>query len=237
MIPRPALQALSALLLAGTGVGALSAAAQEPVRLNSLLACRDIDDPEERLSCFDRESARLPGAGDLVAVNVAEVKAVERDSFGLELPSLPGLSTAIFGGGDELGLEAGDTGEVGDASQSEPGEPGPVRTADADTQADPAAEAGYSEPDQRSRVLERTGDGQIDRIALAIERVRLVGYDSVFVHMANGQVWEIVEGRNLRRLDRRVSAGDEAVIRRAAMGSYLLRFNGRGSAYRVVRRD
>ncbi len=221
---------LSALISAGTliaawsaGAGVAPAAAQEPVRLDPLLACREIDDAQARLACFDREAAALAGDGgaELVVVDVAEVEAVERDSFGLELPSLPRLSMSIFGVGAERGLEVA-------GADAEP---------DGDADSTPARGAAAEAEPADARVIARTEDGQIDQIALVVEEVRVRGYDTVLVDMANGQVWEVIEGRNIRRLERRVRPGTEAVIRRGALGSYLLQFEGQGPAYRVIRRD
>jgi hypothetical protein len=221
----------ASVLIAASALATASAAAQEPVRLDPLLACRSIEDGQARLACFDREAARLAGdgSGRLVAVDMEDVEAVERDSFGLELPSLPRLSMSIFGARDERGLEA-----EGPASEAPPG-----ATVGDDSPAQPSAPAARPAPapEPDARVLARTDDGQIDQIALIVDEVRLRGYDTVYIDMANGQVWEVIEGRNVRRLEGRVRPGTEAIIRRAAVGSYLLQFEGRGPAYRVIRRD
>lgn len=227
-----ALVSTGALISAWTaGGGGALAATQNPVRLDPLLECREINDPQARLACFDREAAQLAGdgAGRLVAVDVAEVEAVERDSFGLELPSLPRLSMSIFGAGEERGLEASGA-ERAPSSATE-------RTQSPDAPEATATASPSSAAYHEARVLARNDDGQIDRIALTVEEIRVRGYDTVYVDMTNGQVWEVVGGRGVRRLEGRVRPGTEAVIRRGAVGSYLLQFEGRGPAYRVLRRD
>ena len=60
--------------------------------LDAVLACRAIEDATARLECFDGAVDQLEGAsesGELVTVTRSEIEAVERDSFGLSLPSIP----------------------------------------------------------------------------------------------------------------------------------------------------
>ena len=69
-----------------------------PPQLARLLACRSVADPEQRLACFDRETAATSEAiarSDLVAMDRAKVRETRRSVFGFSVPKL-----GIFGGGD-----------------------------------------------------------------------------------------------------------------------------------------
>jgi hypothetical protein len=74
-----------------------------------LLACRGVADPGERVACQDRHLAELATAletGNLVVVEQQAVRAVERDGFGLAMPSLSGFGdlfrrNARTGGDDQ----------------------------------------------------------------------------------------------------------------------------------------
>jgi hypothetical protein len=68
--------------------------------LDAVIACRAIEDAAARLECFDGAVDALEGAsesGELVTVTRSEIEAVERDSFGLSLPSIPFLSRRSSG--------------------------------------------------------------------------------------------------------------------------------------------
>ncbi|ABI78491.1 conserved hypothetical protein [Hyphomonas neptunium ATCC 15444] len=89
-------------LFAASGAG--TAFAQE-ASLDAVLACRVIEDPAERVGCYDAAVGRLEQAqaqGDVKVITRAEVEKVQRESFGFRIPSLPS-----FGGGksDDAELE------------------------------------------------------------------------------------------------------------------------------------
>ncbi|WP_420431489.1 hypothetical protein [Hyphobacterium sp.] len=90
-----------------TSVFALNAALAAPAMAQStdpiddILVCQQIAEEAARLACFDAAAARLSGERDngLVTVYREDIEAVERDSFGFDLPSMPGLSLSLFRGG------------------------------------------------------------------------------------------------------------------------------------------
>ncbi len=99
-----------ALLLAGAGALALAsgAAAQDAATdsdaIDGLLGCRSLEDPAGRLACFDRETAALAEAVDAEEVTVVEtarIRAVQRDTFGISMPSLSGLAGIFSGSGED----------------------------------------------------------------------------------------------------------------------------------------
>lgn len=95
-------------------------------------------------------------------------------------------------------------------------------------------EAGSGD-DGDSRVVRRAENGAIEEIELEIERVTTTGYNTQRLHMTNGQVWTLTEGVSRSRL--RARGGSVAIVRRAALGSYLVRIDGVGRAYRVRREE
>ena len=181
--------------------------------LAPILDCRAIEADAERLACFDAAAAALSGeveTGEVLAVTRQDVEAVERDSFGFNMPSLPRLSLGLLGGG-------------GDAEREEDApSPAAVGIADADET-------------EETRIVERSEDGQVDRIVMTIESVREFRPRRQEFTMANGQVWRQTYAERVRIPRVRDGQPNTAEIRRAAMGSFLLRINGTGSAVRVMR--
>jgi len=198
-----------AVLLLAAAAAPSQAQANNP--LQPILDCRMIENDAARLSCFDEAAAALGGGvetGSVVAVNREEIEAVERDSFGLNLPSLPRLSFSLFGSRDS----------VNDlAPRSE------------------AASESASPRNEEYRVIERSDDGQIEVVVLNIENVSNFGYQKIRFTMTNGQIWETTDSVNLNIPRTRRGETLQAEIRTAAIGSYLLRINGRGRAVRVQR--
>ena len=98
-----------ALLFAAAGAIALasSAAAQDDPAdsdaIDGLLGCRSLEDPSERLACFDRETAALAAAveqEEVTVVETARIRAVQRDTFGISMPSMSGLTGLFSRSGD-----------------------------------------------------------------------------------------------------------------------------------------
>lgn len=176
--------------------------------LGPVLECADIQDNAQRLACYDERVGALRTSvqtGEIVAVDRPAVEAIERDGFGLSLPSLPRLTLGIFSGGSAAA--GGST----------------------------AAERGISTAENTSgvEIVERADDGQIERVLMTIARVDTISPNQYRFTMDNGQVWVQVETG--RALSTRNLPGSQAEIRRAAMGSFLLRIDGRGQAMRVSR--
>ncbi len=70
--------------------------------VQALLACREIAEPQARTACLDARVADFATAldeGRLVVVERSRIRAVERESFGIALPSMAALSN-VFGGGE-----------------------------------------------------------------------------------------------------------------------------------------
>lgn len=197
-----------ACVLLGTAPAAYAAP------LDSILSCRQIEDAQARLACFDAAAATLSQdvqTGVVVAVEGVEIEAVERDGFGLNLPSLPRLSSVFAWRG---------------APSDSTDQPAPRERQGALASAEATGEA---------RVVERRDDGQIQMIELVIDRVSTHGYNTTRFHMTNGQIWEVTD--TMRVSVPRTRRGEvlTAEIRRAGAGGFFLRINGEGRAMRVHR--
>lgn len=89
-------------VVAGSLLLAQAAVAQAPERslvLQRLAACRQIAAADARLSCYDAAVAAFDTAeakGDIVVVDREQARAVRRQAFGFQLPSL-----SLFDRGDK----------------------------------------------------------------------------------------------------------------------------------------
>ncbi len=94
--------AFGAAMLVGT-----SAQAQEdpedgvdtPAVIDQMFQCREVEDPEARLACFDREVGRVyeaQASRELVIADREQVEKTKRGLFGLRLPKI-----GLFSGDDD----------------------------------------------------------------------------------------------------------------------------------------
>lgn len=89
-----------ALVVAGTAQASKPVATGTPNQVDRLMKCRAIAAADQRLACFDKESAAMGAAissKDLVFVDKEKARAAKRSLFGFSIPNFGGL----FGGGDE----------------------------------------------------------------------------------------------------------------------------------------
>jgi hypothetical protein len=96
----PLLAGACALIVAGSAQAAKPADAGNPAQVQRLMSCRAITAADQRLACFDRESAAMEKqieAKDLVFVDRERARAAKRSLFGFSIPNFGGL----FGGGDD----------------------------------------------------------------------------------------------------------------------------------------
>ena len=73
-----------------------------PAAVQSLLACRAIADPAQRLGCYDKQAqsfAEAVGKREVVVIDKARANEARRSLFGF---SVPNFSALLGGGGDEM---------------------------------------------------------------------------------------------------------------------------------------
>ncbi len=83
-------------LVVAAFLGGAEAVAQTPATtpLSQIYACADQTDDAARLQCYDQAAAQLRAAeqtGQVLAVDREQVAALERESFGFQLPSLSSM--------------------------------------------------------------------------------------------------------------------------------------------------
>lgn len=249
MTSRIVLVALAGGMLTGTVFTGTAHAQSSGDPVDAVLACRQIADIEARLACFDTAAANLAQArdtGDLVTVTRDDVEAVERDSFGFSMPSLPRFSMPAFGRRDRMAEATNDAleGVADTAIEDRSTEVDVAEAPDASgTAPQPAAQPAAPQPAAQPaavpesaevEILSRNDDGEVHSVRMRIARTRVVGYNTTIFYMENGQVWRQLDDRRVR-----MPRGDDnwAEIRRGAMGSYLLRVNGEGRAIAVRRQE
>ena len=255
------LSATALSLIIASGANAQSA---DPI--DDILVCQQIADEASRLACFDAAAGQLAQERDngLVAIYRQDVEAVERDSFGFDLPSMPRLSLSMFTRGsvntpDPLdptttperlaAVEAGET--VAPVRTTPPSAPTPA--------ANPPAEA-REEENSRGLFARLTGRGNDrDEASVAtpdsapingvevVERDDEGGVERIVMQIERIRVMAYNRHRfymtNGQVWDQSAAGrinfdnDDEnfAEIRRASLDSYLLQINGRGRAIRVHR--
>jgi hypothetical protein len=89
-----------ALIAAGAADAGKPVATGNPAQVQRLMDCRAIAAADQRLACFDRETAAMANAiqtKDLVFVDREKARAAKRSLFGFSIPNFGGL----FGGADD----------------------------------------------------------------------------------------------------------------------------------------
>ena len=104
---RTLLIALPLALTVAAGAGARdkdnAAAAAPPQVYQSVLDCRAVADPAQRLACFDKAVTAMSDATsrkDLVIIDRESIRATKRGLFGISLPKIK-----IFGGNDDVEVD------------------------------------------------------------------------------------------------------------------------------------
>jgi hypothetical protein len=179
-------------------------------------ACLQLEDPLERVACYDRAFGRAGAAQPTSSVTASAPAAVAAPAAAV----VPGAIAAAPGSASAASVPASATPAVS-AAGSVPA--GPVAAAAA-TARPPASETvddfGLSEQTRR----EREGRTALDSISATAAQVSRSGVDRIVVTLDNGQVWMQADPND----DLRINPGDPVTIERAALGSYKLIVPKRG---------
>jgi len=208
-------------------LAAITAAPALAAPLDPVYACAEIEDSAARLICYDTAVGQLQQAeasGELTTVLRSEVEAVERDAFGFNLPALPRLK-GLFGGGD------------GSSKSGKPSKrdalTAPVTEAEIATSTR-QAEATQNLPKEVLRPEREIGE--VRDITLGLRSTKeFGGSKKTRFYLDNGQVWDQLDTRRVRIPKDKAGRTNTVEIRKASLGSYLLRVNGEGAAIRVRR--
>lgn len=103
---------LALFVMAATALPASAQQEQKPdSALSGLARCAEITGEQARLACYDAEAGRLvqdEAAGEVVAVSREDIRNIERDAFGFNMPSLNSVTSGIgnmFSGAGNSGGE------------------------------------------------------------------------------------------------------------------------------------
>lgn len=217
---RPSFVSLAGCLALAMTLGTPAMAAP----LDSVFACAETDDAEARLACYDAAVGSLREAnasGELMTVTRSEVEAVERDAFGFNLPTLPRLR-GLFGGGDESS----------DAANPPKQNALTAPVVKPDSRTKPVLEAEAPQAPSAPKLEFK----EVDEIVQGLRSTKEFGGSRrIRFYLDNGQVWDQRDTLRIRIPKERKGRKNTVEIRKAALGSYLLRVNGEGAAIRVNR--
>ncbi len=246
----PRVQAVTASTLIIAALGAPALAQSDGPPLDPLFACAQISSDAERLSCYDSAIAALRtqvSTGDLRFVDQDAARQAARESFGLRGPEATGATL-------DAALQPAVSPELLADVPTPPIETEPAAPSEAPTQpqtppssttppaptqgAESASPVSTAEAPQTAVEPERPSEtaepAEPDSVRLVISEVRERPYGEKRFFMENGQVWEQVGSENVR-IPRNNNGETFAVIRRAAFGSFLMKINDQGRAFRVRR--
>lgn len=211
--------ALSVLSAAGFAGAVGAHAADDP--LDALAACRAEPDDASKVACFEAATQALLDArdrGDLYVVESETVDEIDRNTFGLALPSLPSL-----GIGEMFRRHADE--ENGDREDAMRASADGVAPSESLVEAEGGAVV----------ATERADDGRILEVSMTVDHTERNLEGKLVFYMQNNQVWRQID-------DERIYvpsdvAGRSASIKRGSLGSFRLRLEGVRRAIRVRREE
>ena len=182
-----------------------------PNNLSEIYACADIADSTARLACYDASVGRLETAeksGDIVTLSRSTIDQVKKDSFGLKTDSASTIDLL---------------------TKSEP----PKKSTELTKPISKKKEKKAEKKTEKRASLE-TED--LNKVNLEIASTKTFGYEKTRFYLANGQVWDQVDSVKVRVPRVKDGNPNVAEIKKAALGSFFLRINGKGRAIRIRRK-
>jgi hypothetical protein len=205
----PALISASVFAIAATTSGnAQPADETQSETVDAMLACRSVDDDAQRLACLDAQLAELSQAidsGRLVIVERSAIRAVERDGFGISLPSVSSLGSLFARSSDEAADEARSVEE-----RTEVQEDG-------------------------SEVIYAPGGGIEQMRGLPVRSVTTNRAGDLVVTLENGQVWVQSDTTRVRAPRRNEMDGLSASVEDGALSSFFMELSHTSRRFRVRR--
>ena len=204
------------LLIAADGTAA------QTVEKSDLELCASLETSELKLACFEAltasEDAEAEPAGNVAPESLPESTATEK---------------ALITAGAAAGVAGSDAGRVA---------PAPAAVAE-DDQADVADELDQEHPDEVQVDLadeigrehldeEKVGQEEKTVVRATVKEVVKGGYDVLYFHFTNGQVWRQVENR---RFSYPRDGEFDVIIDSGVMGDYRLRLATGGPMARIRR--
>ncbi len=157
-----------ALIIACAMTAISPSALGQEAPLSKVYACADIPDAGQRLACFDGAVARLKQAdagGDVAVVSRQQVQKVEKDAFGLQVPSVSELAASIA----------------------------PPPSSVAPSSAAPSSVASAASGSAAVKPPKAEKPRPLDRVTLAVKSIQNDGHGAITFIMENGQVWKKID--------------------------------------------
>jgi len=179
--------------------------------LEAIYKCKSLTVPTDRLACYDNAVGRFEAAqkkGDVVTISKNEVKKVEQEAFGFNIPSLPKFGKILGLGKSDKKQD--DHNNTKNAAISEP---------QAKEKTDTNQRVTYSD------------NNEISSVAMEIEKITKFDAIKKRFYFKNGQVWEQTTGSNINI----PKSPWTAEITKGALGGYKLKLNGKGWKVKVRR--
>ena len=198
-----------------------------PSSLSEIYACAGIADSTARLACYDASVGRLETAeksGDIVTLSRSDINQAKKDSFGFRNDQ---ASTIDLLTKSETPTKSTEFTKP-DAKIKDKQDKKALKKAE---KAKKKAEKAKKKEQTASLDVEN-----LDQVRLEIAQTKTFGYEKTRFFLTNGQVWDQIDSVKVRV--QRVKDGNPNVaeIKKAALGSFFLRINGKGRAIRIRRK-
>jgi len=180
-----------------------------------------------RLACYDASVGRLETAeksGDIVTLSRSDINQAKKDSFGFRNDQ---ASTIDLLTKSETPTKSTEFTKP-DAEIKDKQDKKALKKAE---KAKKKAEKAKKKEQTASLDVEN-----LDQVRLEIAQTKTFGYEKTRFFLTNGQVWDQVDSVKVRVPRVKDGNPNVAEIKKAALGSFFLRINGKGRAIRIRRK-
>ena len=198
-----------------------------PSSLSEIYACAGIADSTARLACYDASVGRLETAeksGDIVTLSRSDINQAKKDSFGFRNDQ---ASTIDLLTKSETPTKSTEFTKP-DAKIKDKQDKKALKKAE---KAKKKAEKAKKKEQTASLDVEN-----LDQVRLEIAQTKTFGYEKTRFFLTNGQVWDQIDSVKVRVPRVKDGNPNVAEIKKAALGSFFLRINGKGRAIRIRRK-
>ena len=207
--------------------GQSTSSPSSPSSLSEIYACAGIADSTARLACYDASVGRLETAeksGDIVTLSRSDINQAKKDSFGFRNDQ---ASTIDLLTKSETPTKSTEFTKP-DAKIKDKQDKKALKKAE---KAKKKAEKAKKKEQTASLDVEN-----LDQVRLEIAQTKTFGYEKTRFFLTNGQVWDQIDSVKVRVPRVKDGNPNVAEIKKAALGSFFLRINGKGRAIRIRRK-
>ena len=202
-----------------------------PSSLSEIYACAGIADSTARLACYDASVGRLETAeksGDIVTLSRSDINQAKKDSFGFRNDQASTIDLLTKSETPTKSTEFTKPDAKINDKQAKKKNKKALKKAE---KAKKKAEKAKKKEQTASLDVEN-----LDQVRLEIAQTKTFGYEKTRFFLTNGQVWDQVDSVKVRVPRVKDGNPNVAEIKKAALGSFFLRINGKGRAIRIRRK-